>query len=110
MTTTEIPIAISPAVTEYVAELGLQTQFQEILDKVPEYYPNPSRIKCEFDPGVPDEEDPVVIIMPTIPDRGSTDPPPHMKWLEWVATKFSGRDYRHFVVLESYEANGHARP
>jgi hypothetical protein len=108
MATMQIPVTIPQEVTDYVASLGLQAEFEEILDSLPEHYPNPSKIICEFDAGNPEEEDPSVIISPYLEDKGPTFPTPHMNWSRWAVQRFPGRDLYHFSIVEYYEERGNA--
>jgi hypothetical protein len=109
MATMQIPVTIPQDVTDYVATLGLQAEFEEILDSIPEHYPDPSKIICEFDPGNPDEEDPSVIISPFLEDKGPIFPTPQMNWTQWAIHRFAGRVLYHFAIVEYYEDRGNAR-
>jgi hypothetical protein len=109
MTTLQIRMTISPEVNDYVEDLGLRAELEEILAKIPEMFPNLIRIECEFDPGIEDESDPVVAIWVALPDQGPNYPTPRMRFSEWEISRFPGQVLQHFSVLFWHEAVENAR-
>ncbi len=95
-------------VTDFVAGLGFQAEFQGILDGIPEVFPEALGVQCQFDPGVPDEEDPTVVTTVRVEDRGPTDPTPHMLWDDWALARYPGRVLYHFPVIVAHVRTAHA--
>jgi hypothetical protein len=109
MSTSSVPLAIAPETLDYVVGLRLQTEFEEILAKIPEMFPDLLRIECNLDPGIEDESEPVVGIWVALPDRGRTYPTPHSRFSKWEITRFPGQVLQYFSVLFWHEAVENAR-
>jgi hypothetical protein len=99
MSISQVPVTIPTEVSDYVDQLGLRAQFDEIVDKIPEILPEALSIACEFDAGVPDEEDPRIILNVDTPDEGLSNPTPHMRWMNWAAKRFPAKVLMNFVVV-----------
>lgn len=99
-----VQLVVPDEVKDFVTDQGIESTFQDLLDHLPDVFPEASRVECEFDPGIEDESDPVVIFGIYLPPRGPSDSDPFMKWSAWALSRHSGRELYHFTVLFSHES------
>ncbi len=104
-----IPVFIDPEAAELVKELGMQAEFEQMLEQARQTIPNLCRINVEFGPPYDTGPDPAVLIKAY---RDSTArEPDDVVWNQysrWKLSTFSADVYRHFTLLIREEPN-HAR-
>jgi hypothetical protein len=105
---TSIPVSVEPEAAELVAELGLQTVFERILEHARQTIPGLHRLHVRYALPYDTGLEPGVFIEayrdPTF--RQTADP----NWKEfsgWVISTFSPDEYRHFP-LWIFDEDNHA--
>ncbi len=99
MSTSTIPVTVEPEAAELVAELGMQAEFERMLDQARQTIPGLRRIVVEFAPPYDTGPDPGVLIMayrdPSFrrPDDSAWD-----QYSRWKTTTFHPDVFRHFTL------------
>lgn len=109
MLVSQTPFAITSEAADYLQTLGLQAELEEIVEKLPELFPELLRIECQYDEGIEDESDPMFIINAWLAADGPTDPTPLARWSPWMLERFPVEVWQHLCVLHWHEAPDHAR-
>jgi hypothetical protein len=101
---TNIPCTISAEATAHVTELGIQREFEQMLDHTLTCIPNLRRVEVALEPPSEDDDEWRIVIASWLPAQG-TGPNPTMKqWDEWVINTFSPDVWRHVAMLTFFEA------
>jgi len=104
-TLTEIPVAVSPDAAARVAELGLQREFQMMIDQLKQIIPGLRAIEVTLEYPPDYEDDPMVLLTTYQPEySGPGLDPTHVAWADWLVQAFAPDVLRHFVRLEFYAA------
>jgi hypothetical protein len=100
--TTDIPITVQPDAAARVAELGMQREFQEMLDHTRQTVSDLHAIEVtlEYDPCEPG--DPTVVIISYRRHVWTGDDPTDRNWGAWFVRQYSPDVVRHFVMLSCY--------
>jgi len=109
MLVSQTPVEITVEAADYLQALGLQAELDEVIEKLPEVFPELLRIECEYDPGIEDESDPTFVINTWLAADGPTDPTPLSRWLPWMLERFPSEVWRHLCVVHWHEVPDHAR-
>src|SRR5262249_38438551 len=102
-TTTNIPVKVDPEAAARVAELGMEREFQEMLDHTREVVPGLRFIEVELHhyPDDPSDERIVIISVRNLPGPG--DDPTDRQWGAWFVRRFPPEVCRHFVMISGSE-------
>jgi hypothetical protein len=105
---TAVPLKIEPEAAERVAELGVQAEFERMLEQVRQTVPDLRRIEVILVPPYDTGDEPGIVIE-AFRDAapGAEDGPLRNQWRDWELATFPPDVYRHFVVRFLYEG-GHA--
>jgi hypothetical protein len=108
MAATTIPVTITEEATARVAELGMQPEFEQMLERVRQIVSGlrSMRVTLEFDPACPENEPGIAIWayrddLPTGSPIDYTD----WHWGEWQSATFPPNVCRHFVMVSLYGAS-----
>jgi hypothetical protein len=102
-TTTAITTLIAPEATTYVAELGLQPQFEQMLEHTRRTVPGLRSIAVELQPPYDVGGGPCVLIEATREDPHLEDDPTGRRWDQWQIATFPPEVFQHFVLIVLYE-------
>ena len=97
--TVDGPVTISPEATARVAELGLQREFEQILEHTRQSIPGLRRIEVTLAPAHDTGDDPRIILDAFLSDRDSPQNPVTNRWRDWVLATCSPDVWRHFMLL-----------
>jgi len=105
-TVTEIPVTVSPDAAARVAELGMQREFQMMIDQLKQLIPGLRAIEATLEYPPDYEDDPMVLLTTYQPEySGPGLDPTHVAWTDWFMQTFAPDVLRHFVRLEFYETS-----
>jgi hypothetical protein len=107
--TKPIPLKVTPEAAARVAELGMQTEFQRMLDHTFQAVPGLRAVDVtlEYDPATGD--DPRVVIWARLTDRGLVYDPTAEQWGTWKVETFPPEVCQHFVLLAVFGAGHNGR-
>ena len=100
-TITNIPATVTPEATAYVAELGLQKEFEQILEHTRQTIPGVLSLRAEYDSGY-GVDTPCVLIEATVRDRSAAREA-HKAWGVWSLTAFPPQVGLNFVLFRVAE-------
>jgi hypothetical protein len=100
-TPTTVPLTITPDAAAYIAELGLQAQFEEMLEHARQTIPGMHSLDVELQPAY-DMEFPCILILPTVDEPGVEYDPTEMKYATWKRESFPYEVSQHFTLLLIY--------
>jgi hypothetical protein len=101
--TTEVPLTIQPDAAARVAELGLQREFDEMIEQARRMIPDLRRIEVTLAWPPDYEDDPRVIIAPIVPNRGVSYLPAEQQYVAWELATYSPDVLRHILLMIGYE-------
>jgi hypothetical protein len=101
---TDIPLTIAPEAAERVAELGLQREFEQMLEHARLLLPGLRRLEVTLAPPYDTGDEPRVIIDAFIPPRDPSSDLPDRAYEAWVLATFSPDVLRHILLMTGYEA------
>jgi hypothetical protein len=104
-----ISVQIAPEAAERIAELGLQREFEQMLDHARQTIPHVSRIEVTAPPRYDLGGDPLVFLEAFVTAPGSTEARMKLErgYDEWVWSIFPQELYHHFVLhISPRVANG----
>jgi hypothetical protein len=106
---TTIPVTVEPEAAARVAELGLQAEFEEMLEQVRQMVSKLRRIEVVLVPPYDTGDDPGIVIQAfrDMADRDEDDPTWN-RFSRWKITTFPPDVFRHFNMWILYEGS-HAR-
>src|SRR5437763_11342185 len=97
--TLDVPVTVSPEAMARVAELGLQREFEQIVEHTRRSIPGLRRIEVTLAPPQDTGDDPRVILDAFLSGRESLQDPVFDPWGEWMLATFSPDVWRHFMLL-----------
>ena len=101
-TVTTIPVNIAADAAEHVRQLGMQPQFETMLERLREIIPGIRAIdvSLEYPPDYVD--DPVILLTTYQPRPPAAGDPTRSAWRSWMISTFSPDILKHFVRLPFY--------
>ena len=106
---TTIPVTVEPEAAERIAELGLQAEFERMLEHARRTISGLRRIDVVLVPAYDTGDDPGIVLRAfRDPACYAEDDPVRDRWREWELATFSPDVHRHFTLWDVYE-NDHAR-
>lgn len=102
METTTMPATITPEAAARVAELGLQREFDLMLEHVRKIVPGLRSITVTLAPPYDTGDEPCVLIEVIMDNPHLPYDPTEMDWGKWKITTFSPDVHRHFTMLAAY--------
>jgi hypothetical protein len=108
MTTQPVPVTVMEEAAARVKELGLQKEFDQMLEHTRQTVPGLRSIFVYLQPPYDTGDEPCVIIEAMMPNRGLPYNPVEDEWGAWRVNTFSPDVFRHFVMLTVY-GDGHGR-
>jgi hypothetical protein len=107
-TLTEIPVTVSPDAAARVAELGMQREFQMMIDQLKQIIPGLREIEVTLEYPPDYDDDPMVLLSTVQPPPTEEVDPTCGNWRSWLIETFPPDVLRHFVRLPFYDI-GRAR-
>lgn len=99
---TTIPLTVSPEAAARVAELGMQKEFDRMLEHTRQTVPGLQAISVNLAYDPCGSDDPRVVIDVIMADPHLEDDPTGRQWGRWFVTTFPPDVCRHFVMLAGY--------
>ena len=93
-TTTAIPITVGPAAAARVKELGMQREFEAMLEHLKKIGPALQAIKVELDHQVNMWNEASVILWTHLTEPGSGEDPADRHWGHWFISNFRSEERR----------------
>ena len=107
-TLTEVPVSVSPEAAARVTELGMQADFDQMLEKARRTLAGLHRINVVLDPPYDTGDEPSVVIEAIRAENGVLTDPTEREWDNWRLNTFAPDVCRHFCLLVLFETP-HAR-
>lgn len=109
MATLTIPITVAPDAANRIAELGLDSEFEQMLEHTRQSVVGLRAITVtlECDPEL--REEPGIVIWSYRDDPGPGDDPTDRLWGEWKVEKFPPKVCQHVCMLTIYGAPANGR-
>lgn len=101
----DVPCRVSPEAEAYVAELGLQTEFAEMLEHARQAVPGLKAIEVNLQPPYDLGGGPCVLIEPTVPEPSPDEYPIDLQLQHWKSSRFPPEVSQHFTFLATYGAS-----
>jgi hypothetical protein len=102
-TTSTIPVTISDEAAARVAELGMQREFEQILEHTRQMVPGLRKIEVSMDYAPWLSTDPAVILDTYRSHPGGEDDPTQRNWGRWLIDTFPTEVWMNFCMLTVYE-------
>ena len=104
-TTTTIPVTVTDEAATRIAELGMQQEFETMLEHTKQTAPGLRSIEVtlEYDPE--EERDPTILISPHRSPPDCENDKTDWNWGTWFVTTFPPEVCWHFCLLSFYEEN-----
>jgi hypothetical protein len=99
-----IPCTISTEATAHVTELGIQREFERMLEHTLTTIPDLRRVEVKLDPPSEDDDESRVVIVSWLPALGKGSHPAMTDWSHWVVNTFSPDIWRHVAMITLFEA------
>jgi hypothetical protein len=99
-----IPCTISTEATAHVAELGIQREFDQMLEHTLTGIPDLRRVDVTLDPPSEDDDESRVVIVSYLPALRKGPHPAMEDWSQWVVNTFSPDVWRHVAMITLFEA------
>jgi hypothetical protein len=99
--TSTLPLTVTPEAAAYIAALGMQKEFEQMLEHARQTIPGLRNIQVTLQPAH-DMELPCILLEPTRDDPHSLDDPVDMEWLRWRDDTFPAYVCQHFSILSNY--------
>ena len=99
---TEIALSISPEAAARVAELGLQREFEQMLEHARQTIPGLYRLEAAVPPLYDLGGEPGVVIDAFVPDRGLPYNPAQAEYGRWQVRTFPPEVCEHFTLLTNH--------
>jgi hypothetical protein len=96
-----IPLIVEPDAAAHVAELGMQAQFEQMLEHARQTMPGLRSIRVTLQPAY-DLGQPCVLIEPEREDPHLDRDPTDLEWARWQDDAFPPEVCQHFVLLSNY--------
>jgi hypothetical protein len=98
-TPSTVPVTITAEAAAHVAELGMQAEFERMLEHARQVIPGLKRLEVELQPPYDTGDEPAVVILALQREVGPPDASPQMRFGEWQVHTFSPDVFRHFTLL-----------
>ena len=100
MATMTVPVNVTPEAKSRIAELGMQREFEEMLEYSQAQIPDVRTFEVYLDHGSQDVPDPCVVIVGVLP-QGTAMPEPSFDWRigDWKIRTFPPEVCVNFVIL-----------
>jgi hypothetical protein len=108
MTPTTIPFTITDEAAAHIHQLGLEAEFERIIEHLKSYVPGIYRIWVELAPPYHTGEWAAVIIHCVMPNRHLEDEPIHRELDQWMIHTFPPKVEMHFVFCVEWEEDARA--
>jgi hypothetical protein len=102
-TATSVPIIIDREAAAQVAELGMQAEFEQMLEHTRQTVPELRRIEVILVPAYDTDDDAGIVIQAMRCPANLNDDATQREWGSWKVTTFSPDVCRHFVMWVVYE-------
>jgi hypothetical protein len=102
--TTNIPCTINPDAASHVTVLGIQHEFEQMLDHTLTSIPDLRRVEVTLEPPSEDDDESRVVIVSYLPALGQGPHPAMRQWGQWVINAFSPDVWRHVAMITLFEA------
>jgi hypothetical protein len=103
-----IPITVTPEAAERIAELGVQAEFQQMVDRALQLVPAVKRIEVVLEPAYDTGDDPYLLIYAFHGGPWESGYAAGEKWADWKTFAFHPDVHRHFTLWTHPETD-HAR-
>ena len=103
ITTTTIPVTVTPEAAERVAELGMQAELERMLEHSRQTVPGLRAIEVQLALPYDTGDETSVIIQATRAGPFRPEDPTQRKWDDWQMNSFSPDVYRHFILMTLHE-------
>jgi hypothetical protein len=107
-TTATIPVTITPEAAAHIQELGLQREFEHMLEHTKQVIPSLRTIRVEMSYEPDPCSEPVVILWAHRDDPGPDPDQTDWDWNVWQVNTFPPDVFRHFAMLPIFE-DAHGR-
>ena len=104
MPTTTIPLAVTADAAARVAELGMDREFEAMLEHSRQFVPGLRSIAVSLEHDLDQGGDPGVVIWAHREEPGPGDDPTDRRWAAWKVETFSPHICIHFVLLSLFGA------
>jgi hypothetical protein len=104
---TTIPLTVDPEAADHIARLGMQAEFDRMIEHTRQTVPGLRRIHVWLQPPYDTGDDPGVIIEIIRNDPFQLDDPTRKQWYDWLIETFSPDVLRHFTRFTAYEEPNH---
>lgn len=104
-TTQNIPLSVEPEAAALVAELGLQTELDQMLDHARQTITGLQRLKVKFAPAYDTGEEGIIIEATRDPANSQSKDWTWDQFSRWKIATFSPEVYRHFTLLDEIGTN-----
>jgi hypothetical protein len=102
MSPTTVPITIMPEAAQRVTLLGMQTEFDRMLEYTRQRVPGLRSVEVQLALPYDTGEEPTVVIEATRDDPHLDYDPTDMDWGSWQVNTFSPYICRYFVMMSIY--------
>jgi hypothetical protein len=99
-----VSITIEPEASARVVELGMQKDFQLMLDHARQVIPELQKIHVTLEPPYGTGDDPRIVIEALRSGRFRHDDPTDREWITWEIETFPPDVLRHFTTLIPFES------
>jgi hypothetical protein len=104
-TSATIPVTVSPEAQARIAELGLQREFEQMMEHTLQTVPGLFSLRVELVEKDEDDEPAIVLwCHKTLPPVRGPDPVEH-DWVKWQIASFPPEKLMHFVMICIYGAD-----
>jgi hypothetical protein len=103
MSTTTVPLTVTPEAAAHVAELGMQREFEQMLEHVRQTVPGLVTIEVELAEPYDTGDEPSVLIQPTMKEPNPLTDTTEEDYIAWVVRTFPGEVCVHFCMMTRYE-------
>lgn len=97
--TRTIPVSVTPEAEAYIAELGMQDVFEQMLEHTLQTVRGLQAVEVQVDPPYDIGGDPCVIIRAIRDEDNQVDDPTEREWGEWKIRTFPPEVCIHFVLF-----------
>jgi hypothetical protein len=103
MSTTTVPLTVTPEAAARVAELGMQREFEQMLEHVRQTVPRLVTIEVELAEPYDTGDEPRVLIRPIMKNPHLEYDPTNWENSAWTVETFPPEVCMHFCTLTRYE-------
>jgi hypothetical protein len=103
MIASTIPITVTDEAKEFIAQLGTQREFEQMLEHTLQSIPDLRSIEVVLDPDLSGEIGPGIVMWAHRPDTGDAEDPTNWNWGAWKVRTFPPEMPMDIVMLSFYE-------